>query len=159
MRKEMKPFIVAMTLFAANAQAQVITASIDASAKGAPIQPLIYGMFVEHIGGLLEQGFRAEMLDDRKFYFAVGRETPPAGRGNRGAPRRTWLPLAADGSVTMDSAHAYASDHVPQVTLAGTESTRHSPGGGRHQSRKGIRGANRHRGRPRRRSVREPRLG
>jgi alpha-N-arabinofuranosidase len=116
-----KPLVFAMIVFAASAHAQVIAASIDGSAKGAPIQPLVYGMFVEHAGGLLEQGFRAEMLDDRKFYFAVGQQPPGGGRGNRSGPRRTWQPLAADGSVTMDSAHAYASEHVPQVTLAGTE--------------------------------------
>ncbi|MES2176912.1 MAG: alpha-N-arabinofuranosidase [Gemmatimonadota bacterium] len=121
MRKLMKPLVFAMIVCAAKVQSQVITATIDGSAKGAPIQPLIYGMFVEHAGALLEQGFRAEMLDDRKFYFAVGQQPPAGGRGNRGGPRRTWQPLAADGSVTMDSAHAYASEHVPLVTLAGAE--------------------------------------
>ena len=103
------------------AEAQTITATIDGAAKGAPIQPLIYGMFVEHIGGLLEQGFRAEMLDDRKFYYAVGEPPATGGRGNRGGPRRAWKALGPDASVRMDSAHAYASAHVPRVTLAGNE--------------------------------------
>lgn len=122
MRKEMTPIVFAMTVLAATARAQVITASIDAGARGVPIQPLIYGLFIEQAGSLLEGGFRAELLDDRKFYFAVGQQPPATGRGNRGGPRRTWQPLATDGSVTMDSAHAYASAHVPVVTLAGTES-------------------------------------
>jgi alpha-N-arabinofuranosidase len=121
MRKSLSLLGLAMTIFAGRAGAQVITASIDATTMGAPISPLIYGMFVEHIGALLEQGFRAEMLDDRKFFFAVGQQPPSNARGNRGGPRRGWQLLAADGSVTMDTTHAYASAHVPHVTLAGPE--------------------------------------
>ena len=119
--RKMTPLVVAIAVLASRAHAQVITASIDASVRGVPIQPLIYGMFVEHIGSLLEGGFRAELLDDRKFYFAVGPQPPATGRGGRGGPRRTWQPLATDGSVAMDSAHAYASAHVPVVTLAGAD--------------------------------------
>ena len=48
--------VLAATLLAGDASAQAITATIDAGAKGPPISPLIYGMFVEHAGNLLEQG-------------------------------------------------------------------------------------------------------
>ncbi|AHG92055.1 alpha-L-arabinofuranosidase domain protein [Gemmatirosa kalamazoonensis] len=113
--------ILAAAVFAGDASAQAITATIDAGAKGPPISPLIYGMFIEHAGGLLEQGFRAELLDDRKFYFAIGQRAPAgAAPGRRGAARG-WQPLGAADAVRMDSAHAYASDHVPLVMLAGSE--------------------------------------
>ena len=121
MRRKMTPIVFAMAVLAAPAHAQVITATIDGGARGVPIQPLIYGMFVEHAGSLLEGGFRAELLDDRKFYFAVGQQPPATGRGNRGGPRRTGSHSPTDGSVAMDSTHAYASAHVPVVTLAGTD--------------------------------------
>lgn len=110
-----------LVLMSAAAHAQTINATIDASVKGAPIQPLIYGMFVEHIGGLLEQGFRAEMLEDRKFYYAVGAQPTNSGRGNRGGPQRRWQPLGPAGAVRMDSTRAYASMHAPRVSLATNE--------------------------------------
>ena len=100
--------------------AQTITATIDGTAKGAPISPLIYGMFVEHGGSLLEQGFRAELLDDRKFYFAIGQKAPTRPGPFRLAARG-WQGSGAPSAVRMDSAHAYASDHAPLVTLAGAE--------------------------------------
>ena len=50
--------LLAATLLAASAGAQTITATIDAGAKGPPISPLIYGMFIEHAGSLLEQWAR-----------------------------------------------------------------------------------------------------
>ncbi|MEO7997762.1 MAG: alpha-N-arabinofuranosidase [Gemmatimonadaceae bacterium] len=113
--------VLGLALVSGTAHAQTINATIDASAKGAPIQPFIYGMFVEHIGGLLEQGFRAEMLDDRKFYYAIGAQTAVGGRGNRGGAPRRWQPVGAVSSVRMDSARAYASSHVPRVSLDSNE--------------------------------------
>src|SRR5690348_14032176 len=106
---------------AASATAQTITATIDAGKRGAPIQPLVYGMFVEHIGGLLEQGFRAELLDDRKFFYAVGDAGATGGRGGRGGPRRVWRAVGGDAAVRMDSANAYASRHAPRITVASAE--------------------------------------
>ena len=68
------------------AHAQPITATIDAAAKAAPINPYLYGMFVEQAGNMLEQGMRAELLDDRKFFFAIGQSAPAGARpGRRGA--------------------------------------------------------------------------
>jgi alpha-N-arabinofuranosidase len=108
-------------LLAGDASAQTITATIDAGAKGAPIQPLIYGMFIEQAGNMLEQGFRAELLDDRKFYFAIGQKAPEGVMAGRRGGGRAWQPVGSADAVRMDSAHAYASDHVPVITLAGSE--------------------------------------
>jgi alpha-N-arabinofuranosidase len=112
--------IFAVALLAGDLSAQTITATIDGGAKGAPIQPLIYGMFIEHAGSLLEQGFRAELLDDRKFYFAIGQKAPTRPGPFRLAARG-WQWVGAVGAAGMDSAHAYASVHAPRVTLAGDD--------------------------------------
>ena len=122
MRRPLASVLIAMTLLAGTARAQQpITAVIDGASKGAPIRPEIYGMFIEHGGNLLEQGFRAEMLEDRKFFFAIGQQPPAKFRvGRRGAMRR-WETLGSADAVRMDSAHAYASDHAPSITLAGAE--------------------------------------
>ncbi len=112
--------ILATTVLVGETSAQTITATIDATAKGAPISPLIYGMFAEHAGSLLEQGFRAELLDDRKFYFAIGQK-PPTRPGPFRLAARGWQWVGAAGAGRMDSARTYASAHVPLVTAAGAE--------------------------------------
>jgi alpha-L-arabinofuranosidase len=111
--------VTAATAVAGAAGAQTIDATIVASQRGSPIQPQLYGMFIEHIGNLLESGFRAEMLDDRKFYFPVTASSAPAPGGRRRAALRRWQPLGPETAVRMDSAHAYAADHAPAVTVTG----------------------------------------
>ena len=44
---------------------------IDARQPSDPIGPYEYGMFIEPIGGLIARSLWAEMLDDRKFYYAI----------------------------------------------------------------------------------------
>jgi alpha-N-arabinofuranosidase len=112
--------LVGTTLVGAAAHAQPITATIDATAKGAPINPYLYGMFLEHAGSMLEQGMRAELLDDRKFFFTIGQSAPAGTRPGRRGAARAWEALGAVDAVRMDSAHAYASVHAPSITTAGS---------------------------------------
>ncbi len=113
--------VIAAMAVSGTGSAQTIDATIAGSQRGAPIQPEVYGMFVEHIGNLLESGFRAEMLDDRKFYFPVTDSAAPAPAGGRRAAPRRWQPLGPESAVRMDSVRAYAAAHAPAVTVAGTE--------------------------------------
>lgn len=48
-----------------------ITATVDATKVSAPISPYLYGMFIEHLGTLINHGLWSEMLDDRKFFFPI----------------------------------------------------------------------------------------
>jgi alpha-N-arabinofuranosidase len=108
----------------ASAQSQPVHATIDASKRGAPISKYIYGQFLEHIGGIVNNGIWAEMLDDRKFYFPITSHPPaePAGRpGFRRAPLRHWTPIGADEFVTMDNDKPYTGDHSPLVKLNKSE--------------------------------------
>ncbi|MCJ7588109.1 MAG: hypothetical protein MUQ00_09460, partial [Candidatus Aminicenantes bacterium] len=52
-------------------------ATIDVSLTSAPVSPLIYGQFIEHLGRCIYQGIWAEMLEDRKFFYAVGSQDSP----------------------------------------------------------------------------------
>ena len=109
----------------ASAQSQPVDAAIDASRTSAPISKYIYGQFLEHIGGIVNNGIWAEMLDDRKFYFPITSHPPaePAGQpGFRRAPLRHWIPIGPDEFVTMDSDKPYTGDHSPQVKLNESES-------------------------------------
>tara|TARA_B110000483_G_C18150329_1_gene525161 strand:+ start:1159 stop:1380 length:222 start_codon:yes stop_codon:yes gene_type:complete len=44
---------------------------LDQSKIGEPIEPFIYGQFIEHLGRCIYGGIWAEMLEDRKFYFPI----------------------------------------------------------------------------------------
>ena len=121
----------------ANAQAPApgkpVTAAIDASKLGPPISPYVYGQFIEQAGSLIYDTLWCEMLDDRKFYYAV-QPPPPAnltpgrrGPGGGGPGRRRgvgpgrWNPLGPTDSVVMDTTNPFVGDQTPVVKLAGAE--------------------------------------
>src|SRR5690242_11117125 len=60
-----------MVLSAYAKAADKVDISIDASKTGPPISKYIYGQFLEHIGGIVNNNIWAEMLDDRKFYYPI----------------------------------------------------------------------------------------
>jgi len=107
-----------------SAQVQPVRVIIDASKTGVPISKNIYGQFLEHIGGIVNNGIWAEMLDDRKFYYPITSHPPtepvsPA--GFRRPPLRHWTPVGPDEFVTMDSDQPYVGEHTPLVKLSPNE--------------------------------------
>ena len=111
---------------------QPVTATIDASKTSSPISPYVYGQFLEQIGNLIYGSLWCEMLDDRKFYYAVA--PAPAGDANSGqrgfggfggrrggvGPGR-WNPIGPADSVVMDTNNPFVGDHTPLIKLAGDE--------------------------------------
>ncbi|MEZ5070114.1 MAG: hypothetical protein R2751_03870 [Bacteroidales bacterium] len=51
--------------------------SLDTRETGAPIEPYIYGQFIEHLGNCIYGGIWAEMVQDRKFYHPVEADFHP----------------------------------------------------------------------------------
>ena len=105
------------------AQTQPINVTIEASRTGAPISKFIYGQFLEHIGGIVNNGIWAEMLDDRKFYYPITSHPPtePAAANVRRAALRHWRTIGADEFVTMDRDRAYVGEQTPLVKVNHTE--------------------------------------
>ena len=109
---------------AASSVAASVTAVVDASKSSAPINPNLYGMFIEHAGSLVYRGLWAEMLDDRKFWNPITPEAatpPPARRGPFGGPPRRWAPVGSADSVSLEGRNAYVGDHSPSIALAMAE--------------------------------------
>lgn len=106
-----------------SAQTQPVNVTIDASKTGAPISKYIYGQFLEHIGGIVNNNIWAEMLDDRKFYYPITSHPPaePTGPSWRRVALHHWTPIGADEFVTMDTDHPYVGDHTPMVKLSNKE--------------------------------------
>lgn len=48
-----------------------ITAFVDVTQTGAPVNRYVYGMFTELLGNIFDHGLWAEMLSDRKFFYPV----------------------------------------------------------------------------------------
>ena len=82
-------------------------ATIFASQKLAPVSKYIYGQFIEHLGRCIYQGIWAEMLEDRKFYYAVGSADSP------------WKTYGQPHSLHMNPLLTYSGVPVPEIRLKG----------------------------------------
>jgi alpha-N-arabinofuranosidase len=94
-----------------------IRANIDVSRTGEPINPLMYGHFIELLRNWFDHGMWAEMIGDRKFFYPVNSDpvqTPPNGRRNLYS---RWSPIGPDDRVVMDRTHAYSGEHAPRIQL------------------------------------------
>jgi alpha-N-arabinofuranosidase len=122
-----------ISAWATQAQGSTPVADIDASKSGPPISPYVYGQFIEHAGNLIYTTLWCEMLDDRKFYYAVQpkpADDPDArnrgadgfgGGRRRGVGPGRWNPIGPVDSVVMDTNQPYVGDHTPWIKLAGSE--------------------------------------
>ena len=101
------------------ADAETVTVQIDLENTGAPINPFLYGQFIEHLGRSIYGGIWAEMLEDRKFYFPVTEdyapykdledtEFPVVG----GSP---WQIIGDPGSIQMVEEDSFVGKHTPLV--------------------------------------------
>ena len=81
---------------------------IDATKTGQPISKYIYGQFIEHLGRCIYGGIWAEMLEDRKFFHAVGTKPSP------------WKPIGGSKAVVMNAEAPYVGDHTPQIQAVRT---------------------------------------
>ena len=81
--------------------------TIDIDKTGKPVSKYIYGQFIEHLGRCIYQGIWAEMLEDRKFFYAVGEG------------ESSWKAVGEAGLVRMDKVKPFTGAHTPRVMLAG----------------------------------------
>ncbi|WP_321470098.1 alpha-N-arabinofuranosidase [uncultured Paludibaculum sp.] len=110
---------VLFAALAGSAAAQPVAVRIDATNTGQPISKLVFGGFMEPATTQVW----AEMLADRKFFYAINSKPEPAaptgGFGRRG-PRRRWLPVGGDQFVEMDSKSAYVGEWSPLIQVEAT---------------------------------------
>ena len=95
-----------------------IQASIDAAKIGGPIDPMVFGGYMEPA----TTSVWAEMLSDRKFAKPVvsgqpAPANPPSMFRFRGEPFR---PVGPEGTVEMDTVRPFVGKHSPRVKLDGS---------------------------------------
>lgn len=94
-----------------------IEATVHLDQVGDPIHPFVHGMFTELLSNMFENGIWAEMLSDRKFFYAVDNsETLTPTNSKRHQLR--WRPIGPESSVTMDKEEPYVGKQSPLVSLA-----------------------------------------
>lgn len=81
--------------------------AVNLNKPSPPISDYIYGQFIEHLGRCIYGGIWAEMLQDRKFFLAVGAEGSP------------WQVIGPRDRVTMDQNQPFVGAHSPRVSLPG----------------------------------------
>jgi len=98
-----------------------IQVAIDAARSGKPIDPMIFGGYMEPA----TTSVWSEMLSDRKFAAPVVDAQPQAAPANtppgfrfRGEPFR---PVGPEGTVEMDTVRPFVGKHSPRVKLGGSD--------------------------------------
>jgi len=79
---------------------------VDVNKPYPPLSEYIYGQFIEHLGRCIYGGIWAEMLQDRKFFYAVG------------SPGSPWKVIGRQECVTMDRNQPFVGVHSPRISLA-----------------------------------------
>ncbi len=116
--------ILALTAIGQRAiTAEAVPVTIHTDAKGAEINPFIYGQFIEHLGRCIYGGIWAEMLEDRKFFFPITEEySPYKSLTNTPYPvvgASPWQIIGDPAGITMIAKDAFVGEHTPQVAGSG----------------------------------------
>jgi alpha-N-arabinofuranosidase len=120
--------LVLLALIAPAAGAASQPLEIDPARTGPPISKYIYGQFIEHLGHCIYGGLWAEMIQDRKFGYAVTDNYDPwatkeDASWNSGPFRylkaSPWGVIGPPGTVSMDTNQPFTGVHSPRVHLAG----------------------------------------
>ena len=96
---------VELELLSARALKPQVT--VEATKTLSPMSKYIYGQFIEHLGRCIYQGIWAEMLEDRKFFYAVNTEDS------------VWKSIGEPHSLWMNPVLAYVGIHAAEVRLKG----------------------------------------
>jgi alpha-N-arabinofuranosidase len=118
----MKPASAIVTAFALAIQflgASPLALKLDATKTGAPINPFIYGQFIEHLGRCIYGGIWAEMLEDRKFYFPITADYSPyrdlVDSDYPVVGSSPWQIIGEANSVSMEKKGAFVGEHSPRL--------------------------------------------
>ena len=99
--------------------ANLVEVKIDTAKTAAPINPFIYGQFIEHLGRCIYGGIWAEMLEDRKFYFPITADYAPyRDLKDTDFPvvgASPWQIMGRADGVTMVDEGAFVGRHAPRL--------------------------------------------
>jgi alpha-L-arabinofuranosidase len=116
---KLKTLCLSLALCATPLSAASVDVKVDTAKTGAPINPFIYGQFIEHLGRCIYGGIWAEMLEDRKFYFPITPEYAPYKSLQASefpvVGASPWEIVGDAAGVTMVREGAFVGDHAPRL--------------------------------------------
>lgn len=102
--------------------------NLNLSQTGEPIEPFIYGQFIEHLGRCIYGGIWAEMLQDRKFYFPITEEYAPykdlLDTDFPVVGASPWEIVGRTAGLAMVQEDSFVGEHTPRIA-AGTGIRQH----------------------------------
>src|SRR5690242_16105010 len=103
--------------------AAAIHVTINAAKTGQPINPFIYGQFIEHLGRCIYGGVWAEMLEDRKFFYPITGDYHPYGDSTKTdfpvIAASPWKVIGPADSVAMEKDKPLSGEHSLKITHGG----------------------------------------
>ncbi len=123
-------FVILLSIGLSSCKTSVPDASVevDLTLAGNPIEPYIYGQFIEHLGKCINGGIWAEMVEDRKFYYPITPVFDPFGTDSStfwGAgpyqfvDASPWEIIGRAGHVGMDSIRPYVGRYAVEINVPG----------------------------------------
>ncbi|MCE4555900.1 hypothetical protein [Pelomonas cellulosilytica] len=110
---------------AATTPTPAVKGTIDTRQRFKPINPYLYGGFLEHGANIINHTMWAEMLHDRKFFYGVlsAEEPRPDPKDFRASMAyiHKWTAVGPMDSLSLDKADAYVGEHSPAIGLSPTE--------------------------------------
>lgn len=82
--------------------------SVNPQVKKEEMSPYIYGQFIEHLGRCIYGGIWAEMLEDRKFWYAPG---------DRESPWKVVTDKPEEEILSMDTKAPFTGEHTPVLVV------------------------------------------
>ncbi len=93
--------------------------TLHAEETGQPINPFVYGQFIEHLGRCIYGGIWAAMLEDRKFYFPITPQYRPyRSLQDTSFPvvgASPWQIMGSPDLVQMVSEDSFVGSQTPRV--------------------------------------------
>jgi alpha-L-arabinofuranosidase len=115
--------ILCMALLPVVSSAATIDVALDVSEKEHPINPMIYGQFIEHLGRCIYGGIWAEMLEDRKFYFPITEDYDPykslLDTAYPVVGASPWEIIGVASGVNMITENSFVGEHTPLIEEEG----------------------------------------
>lgn len=98
--------------------------TVDAAERGAPIEPFVYGQFIEHLGRCIYGGIWAEMLEDRKFWYPITADYSPykkTGAIPADGPlpvigASPWQVIGDADEIVMTNEDSFVGEHTPRIS-------------------------------------------
>ena len=111
--------IAVMALLPITLNASPIDIQVDVQNKTYPVNELIYGQFIEHMGRCIYGGIWAEMLEDRKFYWEITEDYHPykefLDSPYPAVGASPWKITGNPEGVVMTTENSFVGDQTPLI--------------------------------------------